>query len=95
MRSIGLISECLPEFSHADDRYDIAHRRVRPDCIEQFFFRDQLTGMFDEEAQHGEGFGPEGNGLRPPPETLTYRVKAKRAEGNVLPLLHFSLFLAE
>jgi hypothetical protein len=47
MRDICLIAQRLAQLPHTDDGHDVAHRRIRPDGVEQFFLRDQLPGVFD------------------------------------------------
>ena len=63
-----------------DAYHGIADGRLGPDGVQQGVFSDQPVGMGDQVVQHVEGFGRQGKGLRPTPETGVVRIEAKIGE---------------
>ena len=68
------------QLANGDTHHGIAHRRLGPDGVEQGVFRDQAVRVGHQVMQHLEGFGRQGNGLCPTPETGVVRIKAKVGE---------------
>jgi hypothetical protein len=66
---MGGLAEYFTEFANTHAQRRLAHRRLRPDGLEEFVFRDQTVWMSHKIVQYIEGFGGQRQGLRPVPQT--------------------------
>ena len=86
------ITQDPAELANGDAHHRIADCGLRPDGVQQGVFRHQPVRMGHQVVQHGEGFGRQGNGLRPTPETGVVRIEAKVGKHHWEEGIHDLLF---
>src|SRR5688572_33077718 len=54
-RRLWIVVQGIAQFTNCHLEDGVAHKRFRPNCIEEFLFSDQLTGAPDEIVDNCEG----------------------------------------
>src|SRR5512134_3578051 len=79
-RRLWIVVECLPELTYAHFEHGIAHKGLRPDCVEEFLFGDELPWSLEQTGKHCEGFGSELYCLWALPQAPIRKVQTKGVE---------------
>jgi hypothetical protein len=64
-RPPGVIPQRLAQLAHADGQYHLAHRRLRPEGLEQGRLDEQLAWVFHQISEEGKGFWPQDTAWSP------------------------------
>ena len=90
-RRLRIIIESLAELTNCDFEDGFTNKGSRPDGVEKFFFRDELTRTPEKMVEHGEGLRAEFYFLRAFPQTLVGQIQAKGIKDDTFSVRHSSL----
>jgi hypothetical protein len=74
----GIVLQGMPQFANADLQDHVTHYGLRPDCLKQRFFGQQLARVLHKAPQDGKGFGPQGKRLCQTPQLLVGEIQTER-----------------
>ena len=69
------VAQRLAQLANTVAEDPLAHRRPGPHRRKQGVFGHQLAGVRHQQAQHAEGFGGQGHGLRSAPQLLVGQIE--------------------
>jgi hypothetical protein len=78
---LGVIPQRLAQLTNTDGQHDLADRRLQPQGLEQGVFDEKLPRVFDQIAQEGEGFGPQGTCLCAAPQAFVGQIELHPLSG--------------
>ena len=81
-RHPGVITQRLAQLAHADGQRHLAHRRLRPEGLEQSRFGEQLARVFHQIPEEGEGFRPQDPRLVAAPQAFVGQIEPHRHGGG-------------